>query len=447
MKAQWLSALAVPVVAWAAPAPMQLHWLNTTGAEQSRCMDGSPFGYYFRAATNASNSDKWVLELQGGGWCYDEGACYGRTLPSYGGGVFGGSANWTATMGGYFAEHPDWNRVFLRYCSGASFTGFREAGHDASGWPVPGHPGALVPNGTLLWFRGAANIDETLAALQRDHGMGRPRPVAELIVTGSSAGGLATILNVDRIAALAGAEGRTTGLADAGFFKYEANHSVGHYASSANFTADMGHLFAMVNASGALSPACQAAQAAAGATAVPAPGGAERPPAGAFNCMVAATAVRYVASPLFLLQSKFDHFQLGAIAALPCMTAMPYAPPWPNATCSAEEAAQIALYGDDLEAELRGAVAPAAAGAGSAGRRALFLSACIVHGQVSPDAWAQTRVGGVTPQQAWAEWYAGGDGGGGRQQNATTWIEECTLPCNANAQACAPFAPPSNADA
>ena len=46
-------------------------------------------------------------------------------------------------------------------------------------------------------------------------------------------------------------------------------------------------------------------------------GGAEVPPPGPWNCIVAATAERYVETPLFFLQSRFDHFQLGAELALP----------------------------------------------------------------------------------------------------------------------------------
>lgn len=150
---------------------------------------------------------------------------------------------------------------------------------------MPGHPGMKVPNGTKLWFRGAANLADTLAALRRDHGMAEDL-VEELVLTGSSAGGLATILNVDRVAALTGAQ-RVVGLADAGYFKYDANHSAAAYSSSANYSADMRYVYGMVNASDVLNPACRTAQLKPGSTtAVPAPGGLELPPKGPWNCMV-----------------------------------------------------------------------------------------------------------------------------------------------------------------
>eukprot|EP00750_Incisomonas_marina_P032869 INCI9393.2.p1 GENE.INCI9393.2~~INCI9393.2.p1 ORF type:complete len:128 (+),score=18.34 INCI9393.2:348-731(+) len=124
------------------------------------------------------------------------------------------------------------------------------------------------------------------------------------------------------------------------------------------------------------------------------------------------------------------------------MATMPYTPPFPNSTCSAQELKAIAAYGVDLAAELsrfasetnhRGIIAPQR-------ERALYLSACIVHGQVSSAAWTQTRVQGVTPQVAWRQWYAAL----GTHENRTlTWIEDCPLPCNNNSAVCAPFKPPT----
>lgn len=131
--------------------------------------------------------------------------------------------------------------------------------------------------------------------------------VDELVVTGSSAGGLATTLNIDRVKALVQPK-RIAGLSDAGFFKYQHNHSTPSWSASANYSADMAHVYSMVNASGSLSARCQAAQTEHG-SAVPPVGGNEDPAPGPWNCLVAATAEQYVDSPLFFLQSRFDHFQ------------------------------------------------------------------------------------------------------------------------------------------
>jgi len=80
-------------------------------------------------------------------------------------------------------------------------------------------------------FRGAANLADSIAELQAKRGM---VDVGELIVTGSSAGGLATTLNVDRVQQLVQPK-RTAGLSDAGFVKYERNHSTPRWSGTANF--------------------------------------------------------------------------------------------------------------------------------------------------------------------------------------------------------------------
>ena len=45
------------------------------------CLDGSPPGYFIRSASAGSNSSKWVVHMQGGGWCWDvpERADHGRS--------------------------------------------------------------------------------------------------------------------------------------------------------------------------------------------------------------------------------------------------------------------------------------------------------------------------------------------------------------------------------
>lgn len=428
---------------------LNIYWLDPNVTE-ARCMDGSRYGYYFKAAVDPASAYKWVLELEGGGWCYNEGACYGRTLSSYSGGRFGSSKNWSEVHPTYFNDvgSAAWNRVFLRYCSGASFTGYRKEGWDASEYPVvPGHHGK-VPAGTKLWFRGVANIADTIVALKRAK---RMTVVDELIVQGSSAGGLATTLNVDRISHLTGAK-RATGLSDAGFFKYQHNHSTAPYFDpSANFSADMQYasplnfaqveatrctpsrsarssklysicrhrerdilmsctrlhrylvsfhryVYSMFNVSGSLSKDCRAAQnAGRGSGPVPEVGGNEKPPAGEWNCLFAATAAEYVKTPMFFLQSKFDHFQLGEELGLRCMVEQTYRPPWKNVTCSKSEIATLRAYGADLAAEASRVVAAPSS------RRGVYLSACVVHGQVG-DAWTTTKVGNSTPQEAWSAW-------------------------------------------
>ena len=82
---------------------------------------------------------------------------------------------------------PDCNCLYLKYGDGGSFAGYRR-----EPWPVPG------TNATLT-FRGLKNLDAGVRwAL--DHGM---TSATQLVVGGSSAGGLSVLLHADRIAAAA----------------------------------------------------------------------------------------------------------------------------------------------------------------------------------------------------------------------------------------------------
>jgi len=155
--------------------------------------------------------------------------------------------------------------------------------------------------------------------------------------------------------------------------------------------------------------------------------------------MLAPYAEPYVAAPLFLLQSKFDHFQLNAEAGLRCMNpavgGQPYAPPWsigPNATCGPPDQAAIAAYGADFWRFF------AAAASRSRKARGVFLTSCIIHGQTGSAAWNHTEVDGATPATAFAAWYADRPASAARDGK---WVENCSMPCNPNARACAPWRP------
>jgi hypothetical protein len=43
--------------------------------------------------------------------------------------------------------------------------------------------------------------------------------------------------------------------------------------------------------------------------------------------MLAPHMASYIATPWFMFQSRFDHWQLSEVLFLPCMQAEPYAPP------------------------------------------------------------------------------------------------------------------------
>ncbi|XP_061359897.1 pectin acetylesterase 8-like isoform X2 [Gastrolobium bilobum] len=97
--------------------------------------------------------------------------------------------------------NPDfynWNRIKVRYCDGASFTGDMEAVNPA----------------TKLHFRGA----RIFAALMEDLLAKGMKNAQNAIISGCSAGGLTSILHCDRFRALLPAGAKVKCLSDAGYF-------------------------------------------------------------------------------------------------------------------------------------------------------------------------------------------------------------------------------------
>ena len=139
-----------------------------------------------------TNSTKWTISINGGGWCYDEDDCLCRSY-----GSLGTSKAYPPTAGcgcknplpdGSGKYDNDCNCIDMLYLDGASFSGYR-----AEPW--------LVPNTTntsaSLWFRGITNLDATLDYAFA-HGL---EDATEFVLTGGSAGGLSTFLHTDRVAA------------------------------------------------------------------------------------------------------------------------------------------------------------------------------------------------------------------------------------------------------
>ena len=52
-------------------------------ASPGRCLDGTPAIYYHAKGTG-SGANKWFIHQQGGGWCYTEESCVGRSKMSLG---------------------------------------------------------------------------------------------------------------------------------------------------------------------------------------------------------------------------------------------------------------------------------------------------------------------------------------------------------------------------
>jgi hypothetical protein len=255
---------------------------------------------------------------------------------------------------------PDCNCVYLKYGDGASFAGYRR-----EPWPVPG------TNATLT-FRGIKNLD---AGVQwaLDHGMSS---ATELVVGGSSAGGLSVFLHADRIAAAARKRApllkQVTAAPDVGFFIDHDNfaHSTGSPNKpswgAANFTAQMLYIASMQNMTfgpdGGLSPACQVLH-----------------PDEPLLCFMAPYVAPTVQTPAFMFNSRFDEFQLGNILQLMNWTTV-------------EQRDAVISFGESFLSQ----VAPFLAHE----RNGAFITTCICHGCD----WTDLEMDGKTSYAHYAAW-------------------------------------------
>ncbi|XP_055915415.1 palmitoleoyl-protein carboxylesterase NOTUM [Eupeodes corollae] len=148
------------------------------------CNDGSQAGFYLR---KSAGSKKWVVFLEGGWHCYDTKSCKARwmklrhLMTSYQWPEF---RNAGGILSGVPEENPYWhnaNHVLVPYCSSDSWSGTKARADDGDSWR----------------FMGSLIIRQVIADLI-PLGLGRGS-VSELLLVGSSAGGLGVMLNLDRI--------------------------------------------------------------------------------------------------------------------------------------------------------------------------------------------------------------------------------------------------------
>ena len=210
------------------------------------CLNGLPPSMDIRlAAENSPDKDKWIIYLEGGGWCYGPDAdstitnCLGRAgfattggiikgeedgdgeVPDYGGIEEDGDGD-VPDYGGILSSNstvnPDfyrWNVAFMHYCDGASFAGSRTEAIPAT--TKDGNPAEM-------FLRGRNVFDGLVSDLQTTQGMDK---ATEIILSGGSAGGLAVFYNLDHLAEdLVDSSVLVTGFPDAGFFMDDMDHYV-----------------------------------------------------------------------------------------------------------------------------------------------------------------------------------------------------------------------------
>jgi hypothetical protein len=89
------------------------------------CLDGTPPGYHLHKGSGA-NANNWIVFLEEGAWCHSEENCKQRSKTNLGSSKFMKPQKFDGILSNSEQVNPDffnWNRVFVRYCDGGSFSG------------------------------------------------------------------------------------------------------------------------------------------------------------------------------------------------------------------------------------------------------------------------------------------------------------------------------------
>lgn len=90
------------------------------------CLDGTPPAYHFSPGWG-EGKNKWVIYMQSGGWCTDVADCLARSATELGSSSkMPPSMPFSGILASASEDNPafyNWNRVYVRYCDGASLAG------------------------------------------------------------------------------------------------------------------------------------------------------------------------------------------------------------------------------------------------------------------------------------------------------------------------------------
>ncbi|BBN06557.1 hypothetical protein Mp_3g22170 [Marchantia polymorpha subsp. ruderalis] len=259
-----------------------LRLLTNAKEKGAVCIDGSAPGYYFSPGFGGGVQN-WMIYVEGGGWCRSINECANRAN------TYLGSTNHsppreilpnTGILSHNAGVNPDfynWNIAWIRYCDGSSFVGDRDE-------PV------VVSKNLTIYLRGQRVWDAIMEDLM-DIGMAKAE---KALLIGCSAGGLTAILHCDSFKALFPGNSVVKCMADAGFFLDTPDVSGGLTSLELFRGVALTH-----NVMPALDKRCTSS----------------RPASSAWDCFFAQNALPYVNTPLYILQSDLDIYQIGNLVA------------------------------------------------------------------------------------------------------------------------------------
>jgi len=249
--------------------------LSGAASSGAVCLDGTPGAYYFKPGTGSGMS-KWYIHHEGGGWCSSLGDCHGRSLTN-----LGSSKAYPASVnldGGYFSSNPqvnpqmyNWNMLYLKYCDGGSFSGNNATVNYYGAAP--------------LYFRGFLILQAMHSDLFTHKAL---NTATDVVISGCSAGGLATYLHLDWWRNNLPNSTYVVGLPDSGFF-LDFESPVKKYHSAMIWT------FEWMAAQGGVNADCVKKF---------------MPTKDTWKCFFAEHTSPFIRTPIFPLQSIYDSWQI-----------------------------------------------------------------------------------------------------------------------------------------
>ncbi|KAK3006610.1 hypothetical protein RJ639_017246 [Escallonia herrerae] len=307
------------------------------------CSDGSPPAYHFDKGVG-EGANNWLVHLEGGGWCESIERCSFRA-----GGDVGFSKHMTKlNFTGILNRKKE---IVVRYCDGSSFTGDVEE----------------VDPVKKLYFRGArifrAVMEELLA-----QGM---QNASNALLSGCSAGGLATILHCDNFRDLLPNSSRVKCVSDAGYFI----HAYGLLVCTTQ---------SLMGSAKNLPPSCTS----------------KMEPS---LCFYPQYVVPQLKTPLFIVNSAYDTWQIENILAPKRAES---SDSWKSCKFNIRKCSPSqARMWQDFRSELLSAVT----GLDESSSRGTFINSCHTHCQTKLDAkWrgdASSKLMNKTISEAVGDWY------------------------------------------
>ncbi|CAL1398794.1 unnamed protein product [Linum trigynum] len=346
----------------AAPQPLNVPLTLIQGADSKGavCLDGTLPGYHLHRGYGFG-ANSWLIQLEGGGWCNSVRSCIYRKTTRRGSSKYMEKViPFTGILSNKAEENPDffnWNRIKLRYCDGASFTG--DSQDEAS---------KLYYRGQRIWF----------AAMEHFMSLGM-KSANQVLLSGCSAGGLASILHCDEFGALFPRSTKVKCLSDAGLFLDAVDVSGGRTLRSL-----YGGVVSTQQLQKDLPSSCTN----------------HLDPT---SCFFPQNLIANIQTPMFLLNAAYDAWQVQASLAPP--TADPHGY-WDDCKKNHAEcnATQINFFQD-----FRNQMLNAVKGFSMSKRNGLFLNSCFAHCQTErQDTWFADDspvVDQKTIAQSVGDWY------------------------------------------